>query len=169
MEWAWGWISGLGWRGWLRCSAPPLGGAACRVLRHPRKWQLGFWSLCISLSVIHPHHIPHSYFSLPLLFLCICCSGRCLSRYKYLQQRVPGPTLCQLHPLLNLQFSRKFPNAVFSTKPPSWGNLETNTSYSNCNEPKRFHFQTILILKYGWFYYAFQQKENPTTHKDLWV
>ena len=144
---------------------PPLGGAACRVLRHPSKVTVGVLvSLYLIVRNSSPPHTAQLFF-IPLLFLCICCSGRCLSRYKYCSRESQVPP-CVSSTLSLTYSSPKFPNAVFSKQSQfsSWRNLKKNknknknTSYSNYNEPKRFHFQTIPVLKYGWFYYAFQKQ-----------
>lgn len=177
MSWSLGW-SGPGggsvvWpEGWLRCSARPLGGAACRVLRHPSKVTVGVLvSLYLIVRNSSPPHTTQLFF-LPLLFLCICCSGRCLSRYKYSSRESQVPP-CVSSTLSLTYSSPKFPNAVFSKQSQfsSWGNLKKkpNTSYSNCNEPKRFHFQTILVLKYGWFYYAFQKQKRKTNNSQRFM
>ena len=135
-----GWGEGvswsLGWRepgggsvvwpeGWLRCSACPLGSAACRVLRHPSKVTVGVLvSLYLIVRNSSPPHTAQLFF-IPLLFLCICCSGRCLSRYKYCSRESQVPP-CVSSTLSLTYSSPKFPNAVFSKQSQfsSWRNLK---------------------------------------------
>ena len=62
-----------------------------------QKWQLGFWSLCIFLSIICPNCTYMQLFVVPYSFFVFCCSRRCLSRCKHGSKgfQVPGPSLSQ--------------------------------------------------------------------------
>ena len=95
---------GIGQEEWLRCFAPPFGGV-CRghgvVKKYPafapdtlflplalQKWQLGFWSFCILLSIICPNCACTHLFLVPHSFFVFCCSR--IVQVQALQQRVPA-------------------------------------------------------------------------------
>ena len=97
--------------GWLRRFAHPFGGVVCRehaqypafvtdtlfLLPPLQKWQLGFWSFCILLSIICPNCACMQLFLVPHSFFVFCCLRRCLSRCKHCSKvsQVPGPSLSQ--------------------------------------------------------------------------
>ena len=94
----------VGPEGWLRWSALPSGGAACRghlqdllLLLALQKWRLGFWSFCILLSIICPKCTCTQLFLVPYGFSVFCCSRRGVSGRQHCSKgsQVPGPSLSQ--------------------------------------------------------------------------
>ena len=85
-----------GWAGEVRCFADPVGGAVCKglvqyplfafntlfLLRALQRWQLGFWSFHILLSIDLPQLASMQLFLVPYSFFVFCCWRRRVSRYK---------------------------------------------------------------------------------------
>ena len=119
----------LGLEGWLRWFAHRFGGVVCRghaqysdfvldallLLPALQKWQMGFWSFCILLSIICPNCACIHLILVPYSFFEFCCSRRRLSSCKhcskgsqfpacltlFLLKSLP-PLLCLEHPSFRL-------------------------------------------------------------------
>ena len=103
--------SGVGPKGWLRWSAYPLSDALCMghasylavilsilcLFPAPQKWQLGFWSFSILLSICCLNCTCTQLFLVPYSSFGFCrsrrCLSRCLSRCCRKGSQDPGPSL----------------------------------------------------------------------------
>lgn len=66
-------------------------------------WPFGSGSWILAFLYLIVHTLPlcsmHAVLFSPIEFLCICCSRKCLSRYKHCSKgsQVPCPSLSQIH------------------------------------------------------------------------